>query len=126
MTEYGVTGSIEEVMDRWLDNDMNMEERWSDISKTMQGITHTVMCHDMRKRFRDAPDSYYADEDRDHEYRIQGHWLVTKEKYTRYREVFMAMDFTEDEESRVHRDILERALAQDAERLLFDTEDVEF
>ncbi len=126
MTDYCVTESIDEVMERWLDNDMNISERWKDISKTMDGIAHTEMCHDMRKRFREAPDSYYVNEDSDHKFRIQGHWLVTKEKYIRYREIFMAMDFSEDKESRIHRDILERALAQDAERILFDTEDVEF
>jgi len=125
--EYIFTQTLEEALTEWAMEDMHFSERWHDISSTMNSIAQNVMVQDMRKRFRcDACD--HSEEDQEFDTRIQAEWQLTKQKYIRYREQFMKMDFDNedgDSKGKTNRDILERALAQDAESIILGAE-VEF
>jgi len=124
--QYEIPISIDEEMQLWLEDDMSIFDRWSDISKTMTGIANSVMVQDMRNRFN--CEHCMKEENEQHDIRIQFYWQLTKRRYACYREQFMQLDFDNedrDKNGKMHRDILERALAQDAESIIFGSE-VEF
>lgn len=121
MSDYIFTQTLDEAMEEWLNNDMHMSARWKDISSEMTSIVYRDMIHDMRKRYRcDSGD--HTQEDEEHEQQLWIRWQLVKAKYTRYRTQFMSMDFSEDNDSKTNRDILERSLGQDAERELLGAE----